>query len=83
MCFVQHEILSSFVYGTWVLGANIFSAGLGVKLKSQSRQWNSRHLSLSTKKPALLQNKLFSSNYSWVLDDRFAVLKKAVDILLT
>ncbi len=34
-------------------------------------------------KPALLQDKLFYPNYSWVLDDEFAVLEMAVDELLT
>ncbi len=34
-------------------------------------------------KPTLLQDKLLFLNYSRVLDDHFAVLKMAVDALLT
>ncbi len=39
--------------------------------------------SRTTKKPALLQDKLFFFNYPWVLDDYFAVVKMAVDKLFT
>ncbi len=42
-----------------------------------------RHLILNTEKPALLQDYFFHSNYSQDLNDHFAVLKMAVDILLT
>ncbi len=42
-----------------------------------------RHLSRNTKTSALLQDKLFFSNYSQVLDDHFATLKMSVDILFT
>ncbi len=57
------------------------SVRLGVKLKSR-RKWNCRHISPNIKKPALLQDKLFYSKYSRVLDDHFAVLKMAVTELL-
>ncbi len=63
--------------------ATEFYAGLGVKLKSLISEWNCRQLSRNTKKPVFLQDNLFYSNYSWVLDDNFAVLKMAVDNLLT
>ncbi len=56
-------------------GLKFISVELGVKLKSLSRGWNCRNLSLNTKKPTLLQDKL--------LDDHFAVLKMAIDELLT
>ncbi len=54
--------------------------GLDVKLNPPSRELMSRHLSLNTKKSALLQGKLFFSDYSQVLDDHFAALKLYVDI---
>ncbi len=59
------------------------SCGVGVKLKSLNREYNCRYLSLNTKKPALLQDKLFHANYSRVLDDRLTVLEMVVDQLLT
>ncbi len=42
-----------------------------------------RHLSLNTETSALLQDKLFFSYYSQVLDDHFAALKMSFDILFT
>ncbi len=56
---------------------------LSVKLKSVSREWKCRHLSHNTRKSALLQDKLFYSNYLRVLDNRFVVLKIAAGVLLT
>ncbi len=69
---VWHEIVFSFVQSNWVSCVKVFSVRLGIKLKSLSREWTCRHLSLNTKTSALLQDKLFFSNYSQVLDDHFS-----------
>ncbi len=81
--FVWHEILSSFVHSNWILCVKVISVRLGVKLKSLSRECMCHQLSLNTKSSALIQDKLFFSIYSQVLDDHFAAFKMSVDILFT